>query len=280
MIKRIFSIRLVLSAVLISGLLCAVCFAARAETVAADAAGGVPAAGSVASNFTIENYAADVTVGADKVLAVTENITMRYKSDGVSVGMIRDIARLQDITFEVNGKIINKTYLYAVSDVNVLVNGKPEYFYTEYYGDSNDTLSVYIGKDGAYKNAAEDYTYTITYKYNLGKTGISGYEEFVLHVITGEWSTPIKRAEFSITMPGAFDKNALSVYGMPAETDDDNKVWVDGRTIRGIRTAADYAITARLILPTDYFGDYKLPMSAGQLVIYCALFGFAVVAAG
>lgn len=180
-----------------------------------------------AENFYIENYDVNLKVNKDKSVNVQENILVNFHTP--SHGIYRTIP------FK-NG---------SISNVSV------DKSYSSSYSQS--LLNIKIGDPDVYVNGRQRYK--INYTYTIKDTN----NEFYYNIIGTEWTVPIRKANFSVTMPQEFDfdKTGLSIGRSGTKGFDGTaKFKKDGLTINGYTTqtlSPNEGITIRIAVPERYF---------------------------
>ena len=135
-------------------------------------------------------------------------------------------------------------------------------------GNANSTL---IGK----------HSYTIKYKYNIGKDPLKNADELYFNLIGNEWDADINNVSFTIRMPKSFDKSTLGFSsGNVGSTNSSNITYnVNENTIIGKTTNTLYAgqaLTVRLTLPDGYFvgASSNIDIFSIFVIVLCATFIF------
>ena len=67
-------------------------------------------------------------------------------------------------------------------------------------GDENETIPV------------GDYTYEISYRYDLGGDSYEGFDEFIFHAFGDFWGTEINNASLIINLPKSINENQIKFY--------------------------------------------------------------------
>lgn len=108
------------------------------------------------------------------------------------------------------------------------------------------------------KEVNGDHSYTIKYKYNVGKDKLKGKDEFYYNLIGPEWAEEIKNVTFSITFP---EDAKIEDYGVSSGvigTQDTSNIYsnLDGNTLTGKTyksLGGGEALTVRVTFPDNYF---------------------------
>lgn len=200
---------------------------------------------AVTSNreYTIQSYDINMTVNEDNTFYITENITAYFNVS--KHGIYRKIPLRNSIVRTDGTTSSNRA---KITDIEVSEK------YTTY--NQNGYKVIQIGD--ANQTFTGEHSYTITYKYDIGKDPLKNADELYFNLIGEEWDTSISNVSFRITMPKSFDDSLLGFSsGNIGSTDSSNVTYsIDGNTIIGntINTLdAGQALTVRLTLPEGYF---------------------------
>ncbi len=211
-------------------------------------------------DYTIQSYDINMIVNEDNTFEITENIAVYFnvKKHGIYRKIpLRNTVRRTDGT-----KSDNMT---KITDISVSEKYTIDYEY-QYkvikIGDENQEL---IGP----------HTYTIKYKYDIGRDPLKDADELYFNLIGDQWDASIYNVNFSITMPKSFDESLLGFSsGYVGSTDSYNVIYtVDGNTINGSTLSTlkpGEALTVRLTLPEGYFvRENKI---YGLIIAICVIF--------
>ncbi len=214
--------------------------------------------------YVIDNYDIDMIVNEDNTFDITEKITVYFNVP--QHGIFRKIPLKNSITRLDGTKSNNRA---QISNISVNENYKTfiQYGYKVIkIGDPNLTLT-------------EKHSYTIKYKYNIGKDPLKNVDELYFNLIGDEWDTNIHNVSFTITMPKSFDQSLLGFSsGDVGSTDSSNvKYNVDGNTIIGNTIDTLYegeALTVRLTLPEGYFvgASSNIDIFSIFVIVLCVVF--------
>ena len=214
--------------------------------------------------YVIDEYKIDMIVNEDNTFDITENITAYFNV--AKHGIYRKIPLKNSITRTDGTKSNNKA---KITDISV----------SENYTTSNENGYKVIKIGNANQTLTGKHTYTIKYKYNIGKDPLKNVDELYFNLIGDQWDTSISNVSFTITMPKSFDKSLLGFSsGNVGSTNSSNVTYsVDGNTITGNtinRLSAGQALTVRLTLPEDYFvgASSNIDMFSIFVIILCVIF--------
>ncbi len=196
-----------------------------------------------ADDYTITKYNIDMVVNEDNTYDITENITAYFNIP--RHGIYRKIPLKNNIQREDGSSSNNNA---KITDITVSEN------YTdlklgEYQiltiGDVNETLKG-------------EHTYTIKYKYDIGKDPLKNADELYFNLIGDEWDTSIENVDFQITMPKEFDSSKLGFsIGKSGTTETTDVVYnVRENTITGYVTKTldpGESVRVRCVFPERYF---------------------------
>ena len=195
------------------------------------------------SEYTIQSYDINMVVNEDNTFDITENITAYFNVQ--KHGIYRKIPLKNSITRTDGTKSSNKA---KITDISVNEN------YTTY--NENGYKVIQIGDENKVFTGLKSYT--IKYKYAIGKDPLKDADELYFNLIGDQWDTSINDVSFTITMPKSFDQSLLGFSsGNVGSTDSSNVTYsVNGNTIEGNTINTLYAgesLTIRLTLPEGYF---------------------------
>jgi hypothetical protein len=163
---------------------------------------------NAADRFT--NHNVEMVVQEDGLYKLTHVIDVYF--DTPSQGIYALIPQVYKMNFTLeDGTIVNRTYRFPVSDINV-VN---EDFLVE---SSYEGVRIRIGTEGKYFTGTKRFTYSYTIK--TRDLGLSGRQLFYFNIIGDGWELPVDRVEFKILFPKnitSFTKEFYSgAYGSSA----------------------------------------------------------------
>lgn len=216
------------------------------------------------SEYTIQSYNINMIVNEDNTFDITENITAYFNV--AKHGIYRKIPLKNSITRTDGTKSNNRA---KITDISV----------SENYTTSNENGYKVIKIGNANSTLTGKHSYTIKYKYNIGKDPLKNADELYFNLIGDQWDTSISNVSFTITMPKSFDKSLLGFSsGNVGSTNSSNVTYsVDGNTITGNtinKLSAGQALTVRLTLPEDYFvgASSNIDMFSIFVIILCVIF--------
>lgn len=203
----------------------------------------------LSSDFDIEKYDVVLDVDKDNKVDVTENITINIPDDNFN-GIYKSIPIWQHYynkNLEQSTKKVNITNLRAIGEKFVL------YKHT-------DNIGIRIGSTRTNTDKGI-HTYTIKYRYNMGKDPNKDFDEFVFNVFDNYDNTKINNISVTINMPDSFNENDIQF--LKGKEDIKNRInyKVNGNTLYA--TLDDYnldkSLTINFTLPNNYFvgGTYN-----------------------
>jgi len=203
----------------------------------------IPIESKAAYDYNIKSYDIKIIVNEDNTMDITETIGAYFSYN--KHGIYRKIPLKNEVVRNDGTKSSNRA---VISNIEV----------SDEFTTSNEGGYKVIKIGDANKYVRGDKTYTISYKYNLGKDPVKDYDELYFNLIGTEWDTSISNITFSITMPKSFDKSKLGFSsGSQSTVGSQNVTYtVNGNTITGQYngTLSMYqGITVRLELPEGYF---------------------------
>ena len=194
-------------------------------------------------DYVIDDYKINMVVNEDNTFDITETITANFNVP--KHGIYRKIPLRNSITRLDGTKSNNRAKISNISVSDKCTTSNENGYKVIKIGDANTTLT---GK----------HTYTIKYKYNIGKDPVKNADELYFNLIGDEWDTTIDNVSFTITMPKSFDKSLLGFSsGFAGSTSSSNVSYnvngnvITGNTIYGLEEGQ--ALTIRLTLPENYF---------------------------
>ena len=213
--------------------------------------------------YTIQSYNIDMIVNEDNTFDITEDITVYFNV--ARHGIYRKIPLKNEVTRIDGTRSNNRT---KITNINI----------SEKYTISNENGYKVIKIGSADQTLTGKHSYTIKYKYDIGKDPLKNADELYFNLIGNQWDTSISNVSFTITMPKSFNKELLGFSsGNLGSTDSSNVTYnVDGNTIIGntIKTLkAGQALTVRLSLPEGYFvkASNNIDMFSILIIILCVL---------
>lgn len=216
------------------------------------------------NEYTIQSYKINMIVNEDNTFDITENITAYFNVP--KHGIYRKIPLKNSIIRNDGTKSNNRA---KITDINV----------SENYTISNENGYKVIKIGNASQTLTGKHSYTIKYKYNIGKDPLKNVDELYFNLIGDQWDTSISNVSFNIKMPKAFDETLLGFSsGNVGSIDSSNVIYsVSGNTIKGNtinQLSAGQALTVRLTLPEDYFvgASSNLDIYSIFVIILCVIF--------
>lgn len=221
--------------------------------------------------YVIDAYDVYIIVNENNVLEITETITANFLEE--RHGIKRTIPISNEVERLDGTKEVNRV---EITDIDV------DNEFTTYKESGNYVIQ--IGNED--KVITGEETYTITYKYNLGKDKTKDYDELYFNIIGNEWDTAIGNVTFTIEMPKEFDEELLGFSsGKKGELNSDNVYYevyeniIIGNYI-GILDKEE-GVTIRLELEDGYFTGAKLNVGLSTYLMYIipivSLIGAAII---
>lgn len=195
------------------------------------------------TEYTIENYDVYIKVNEDNTFDITEKITANFAKP--KHGILRKIPLKNTVQRTDGTKSKNRA---KISNINV---DNPYSIST-----NNGYKIIQIGSEN--ETITGRNTYTIKYKYDIGKDPLKDADELYYNIIGTQWDTYIEKVNFTIEMPKEFDESSLGFSsGYLGSTSSANVTYeVNGNIITGTTNKKLYekqGLTIRLTLPEGYF---------------------------
>ena len=202
----------------------------------------------ISSEFDIEEYNVVLDVDEDNKVDVTETVTINIPS-----GNFNGIYKTIPLWEEYYNKDLKK------SKKKVLISNLRAIGEKYVLDKFDDKIGIRIGSTRT--NVEKGlHTYTIKYRYNMGKDSNSNFDEFVFNLFDNYDDNKIKNMIVTINMPKGFDNNVKLLDGMEDITDNvDYQINGNSMLININDYNIDNSITLNMTLPNDYFvgGTYN-----------------------
>jgi uncharacterized membrane protein YgcG len=171
------------------------------------------------------NHNIEMVVQEDGLYKMTHVIDVFF--DTPSQGIYALIPQVYEMEFTLeDGTVVNRTYRFPVSDINVL--NEQSLIESTYEG-----VSIRIGTEGQFFTGAKRFTYSYTIK--TRDLGLDGKQLFYINLIGDGWELPMERVEFKILFPKdvtSYTKEFYSgAYG--SDVSDGVEYTVEGNMIFG-----------------------------------------------
>lgn len=209
-------------------------------------------------DYVFSNYDVTIDIGKDNILDITEVITADFSTP--RHGIFRSIPMYNKIQRDDGSLSKNNVQITDLSCSDE---------YSTYFED--DSLIMKIGSPDY--TVEGKHTYTIKYKYNLGRDTMKNGDEFYFNIIGTKFEAPIMHVDFELNFPDDFDSDKLGfstgAAGMYGYDEDDLKWSRSGNTITGylIKPLNAYeGLTVRLELPEGYFSEAKIIFDKSSLI--------------
>jgi hypothetical protein len=203
----------------------------------------------ISSDLKIEEYNVVLDVNKDNKIDVTETITVNIPNDNYN-GIYKAIPLWQKY-YDSNAKEVKRkvqiTNLRAIGEKYILKN-------------SVDSLGIRVGSTRT--NVEKGFhTYTIKYRYNMGKDMNKGFDNFIFNVFDNYDNTQIDSLSVVVNMPNKFNANQIKLLrGTENITDNINyTVKENALTIKMKDYLLDESLTINMTLKDGYFngGTYN-----------------------
>lgn len=202
----------------------------------------------ISSEFEVKDYNVVLDVDKDNKVDVTEIVTVNIPTSEYN-GIYKSISLWEEYYNKDDEKTKKK-----VSITNLRVIG--EKFVLDKF---NDKIGIRIGSTKT--NVSQGlHTYTIKYRYNMGKDTNPNYDELIFNLFDNYDNTKINNMSITVNMPKEFGNNIMFLKGNENITNDvdyqinDNSisVYIDDYLL-------DSSLTMNITLPDNYFvgGTYN-----------------------
>lgn len=197
----------------------------------------------ISSDFEIEEYNVILEVDKDRKIDVTEKITINIPS-GEFNGIYKSIPLWQKY-YDQNGKEQNKkiaiTNLRAIGEKYVL-------------NESSNNIGIRIGS--THTNASAGlHTYTIKYRYNMGKDVNGGFDDFIFNVFENYDNTKINNVTITLNMFENIDIQTIKFLKGNGDISNRVNYELSGKTLSASLDdyLLDESLTIKMLLPDGYF---------------------------
>lgn len=214
----------------------------------------------ISSEFEIEDYNVVLDVDKDNKVDVTETVTVNIPSNEYN-GIYKSIPLWE----EYYNKDLKKEKK-KISITNLRVIGE-KYVLDEF----NDKIGIRIG---SIKTNIEKglHTYTLKYRYNMGKDTNKDYDELVFNLFDHYDNTKINNMSVTVNMPAYFDNNIMFLKGNESITNEvDYQINNNSINIYIDDYLLDNSLTMNIILPDNYFVSGTYNYGIFSLIIYIAI---------
>lgn len=197
----------------------------------------------VSSNFDILNYDVILDVSKNNKVDVTENITVNIPDDD-NKGIYKEIPLWQhyyDKDLKEKTKLVEITNLRAIGEKF----DKKEY---------SNRVGIEIGSKRTNLDDLK-HTYTIKYRYNMGKDNNNNYDEFIFNIFDKYDETKIKDLSLTINLPKEISKENIMFLDKNKDITDKIDYSITNNTIKAKLNnyELDNSLTVNLTLPNNYF---------------------------
>lgn len=197
----------------------------------------------ISSDFEIENYDITLDVDKDRKVDVTESITINIP-EGEFNGIYKSIPLWQKY-YDENKKEQKKKVLIT----NLRVIGEK---YT--LNKSNDSMGITIGSSRTKVNAGLR-TYTIKYRYNMGKDTNASYDDFIFNIFDNYDDTKINNATITLKMFDNINAKSIKFLNGSEDVSDNVHYGLNNETLTASfdNYLLDDSLTIKMSLPDNYF---------------------------
>jgi uncharacterized membrane protein YgcG len=218
------------------------------------------------------NHNIEMVVQEDGLYKMTHVIDVFF--DTPSQGIYALIPQVYNMEFTLeDGTVVNRTYRFPVSDINVL--NEQSLIESTYEG-----VSIRIGTEGQYFTGAKRFTYSYTIK--TRDLGLSGKQLFYFNLIGDGWELPAERVEFKILFPKDVTSFTKEFYSGPygSEVSDGVEYTVEGNMIFGtVANGLNQREVLSIWMPvSDDFFSFVKPFDLTILTSLYALIFTVIVA--
>lgn len=202
----------------------------------------------ISSEFDIEKYDVVLDVDDDNKVDVTETVTINIPSNEFN-GIYKSISIWEEYynkDLKKSKKRILISNLRAIGEKYVL-------------DKFNDKIGIRIGSTRTNVDKGL-HTYTIKYRYNMGKDSNVNFDEFVFNLFDNYDNTKINNMTVTVNMPKAFNDNVMFLDGSKDVTSKVNyKITGNSMYININDYIMDDSLTLNITLPNNYFvmGSYN-----------------------
>lgn len=219
----------------------------------------------ISSEFEIEEYNVILDVDKDNKIDVTETVTVNIPTNEYN-GIYKSIPLWEEYynkDLKKEKKKVSITNLRVIGEKYVLNN-------------FNDKIGIRIGST---KTNVEQglHTYTIKYRYNMGKDTNTNYDELVFNLFEHYDNTKINNMSVTVNMPKDFGNDVIFLKGNENITNKVNykiennsiNVYVDDYLL-------DNSLTMNITLPNNYFVGGTYNYGFLSLMIYIGIIAISM----
>lgn len=194
-------------------------------------------------DYVVDKFDIDIVVNENNTLDIVENIDVYFNKP--RHGMIFGKS-IESTFFKPDGSSVK----YKSQMSNISANDTFE----KYKKDGKEYIKIGSSK----KTVTGGKHYTLKYRYNIVRSGVTNVDQLYYNLVVSDHSEPYGDVTFSITMPKDFDSSKLGFTAGTKRIEDSSEVKyvVDGKKITGRYDGvlnSDEALTLRCELPKGYF---------------------------
>lgn len=222
----------------------------------------------ISSDFEIENYNIVLDVDKDSRIDVTENIIINIPSNLKINGIYKSIPLWQKY-YDNNSEKKMK-----VEVTNLRAIGEKFYL-----NKSNDSIGIKIGSERINTDSGT-HTYTIKYRYNMGKDLNKEIDELVFNVFDNYDNTSINKINITVNMPeNITDTEKIYFFDKERNITNNIKYYVEGKTINAEldKYMLKNSITLKMSLPDGFFVGSTYTYGFISLIICISLIAISII---
>lgn len=219
---------------------------------------------SAQNDIIVRKHHINLLVNADGKYQFTHTLDVEFLAP--YRGIYVNIPQQYNMNWEIDGEIINRTYIFPLSNITV-------YDDNHLITRSKEGIQIRIGDEDKFITGLKKYTYSYTMK--TTDLRLNGEQLFYLNLIGDQWEIPTELVEFTIT----FHKNIQGLNpqfytGFFGEGESSGITFeVSQNIIKGVSTVSlnPYeALTIYLDVPNDFF-EFKPEFDFSWLTLLFAI---------
>lgn len=154
-------------------------------------------------NFEIEGLKVEINVNKDGTYDITEDLTLNFFSPGL--GIYRDLISVYKMDWDLDGKIVSKTYNFPISNINV----EGDVFSLE--SQMNGTRII-VGPDSGERFLGEK-KYQISYTVLSKPIDVGDQKEAFFYNLVSDWNADIHNFSATVNFYDEVEMDDLQVIG-------------------------------------------------------------------
>lgn len=222
----------------------------------------------ISSDFEIENYNIVLDVDKDSRIDVTENITINIPNSLKINGIYKSIPLWQKYYDNDSEKKMK------VEITNLRAIGEKIYL-----NKTNDSIGIKVGSERTTTDSGT-HTYTIKYRYNMGKDLNKKIDELVFNVFDNYDNTSINKISITVNMPeNITDTEKIYFFDKDQNITNNIKYYIEGKTINAEldKYILKNSITLKMSLPDGYFIGSTYTYGFISLIICISLIAISII---